>query len=589
MKKIMKLAILAVSMTIFQCCSAEDPFTDSSSNNAWSNNSSNTSNMNNGGGNSGSSTAGSGELLTFGIAIDQTTAEPESMVEEYFPDGEDNLDNNSFETEVTINFEGTTANCSKQEGVTITTAGAHVVANHGSTKGICYVVSGTTTAGSLTIVGDKKYEVKLSGADITNPDSTALNLLSKKRAYLVIEGSNKLADGTTSKAEDQKAALYCKGKLLMNGNGQLSVYGNYNNAIHCADYMVLRKGNIIYAKSTANHGVKANDGIIINGGILNVEVSAAAGKGLNCESNIIVNGGRTTVITTGDGAYEDSEAKGAAAIKCDSTYTQNGGEVYLMSTGNGGKGLKTDYEAYITGGTLRVITSGSTYSYSRDTASPKGIKIGTKNVHGLLNISGGNIMVRTSGNGGEGIESKGTITISDEASVQVSAYDDAINSSGNMYIMGGNITAVGMNSDGLDANGNMYISGGSVVAFGAGGAESGIDTGEQYKLYITGGQVFGIGGRIDASYGTTNDSQAYAQASGSVSATSTVTLSNGTSMLATFTMPPYNYNNGTIMVSAPGMTSGGSYTLNLGSTSQTVSGTTTSSTGNMGGMPGGRW
>lgn len=584
MKKIMNVVILLVSMTIFQCCSAEDPITDNSGN-AWGGNT-------DFGGNAGGSSAtssGSGELLSFDIAIDKTSAEPSTDAAEYFPDEEDNLGNNQFTTEVNIVFNGNTATYDQVSGVSISTDGAHVVANHGETKSICYVVSGQTTAGSLTIVGDKKYEVKLAGADITNPDSTALNLLSKKRAYVVLSGTSKLADGTTSKAEDQKAALYCKGKLLLNGTGQLEVYGNYNNAIHCADYIVMRKGCNVYAKSTVNHGIKANDGIYVNGGILNVEVSGATAKGINCESNIVVNGGRTTVITTGNGAYEDNEAKGAAAVKCDSTYTQNGGEVYLKSTGSGGKGLKTDYEAYINGGTLRVVTTGGTYSYSRDTASPKGIKIGEKNVHGLLNISGGSIMVRTIGNGGEGIESKGTITVSD-GTVKVSAYDDAINSAGNMYIMGGDITAVGTGNDGLDANGNMYIQGGSIVAFGAGGAESGIDTGEQYRLYITGGQVFGIGGRIDATYTAIDDAQAYAQATGSVTANGTVVLSNSSTTLAQFTMPPYNYTNGTILVSAPGMTNGTSYTLNLGSTSQTVTGTTTSSNSGMeGGKPGGRW
>ena len=585
MKKIMNGMILIISMTILQCCSTDDPLSDMnnmSNGNSWtptdpSQNSSSA---------ASSATAGTGELLTFDVAIDQTTAEPAATAEAYYPEEEDNVANNSFTTVVNITFSGTTATADEVSGVSITTDGAHVTADHGETKGICYVVSGSTTNGSLTIAGDKKYEVKLSGADITNPDSTALNLLSKKRAFLVVEGNNQLTDGTTSKADDQKGALYCKGKLLVSGNGSLAVYGNYNNAVHSADYIVVGQGVNLYAKSTANHGLKANDGIFINGGIVNVEVSAAAAKGINSEGDIIVSGGRTTVIATGGGAYEDGEAKGAAAIKCDSTYTQRGGVVLLKATGAGGKGLKTDYEAYISGGTLHVCTSGGTYSSGGDTASPKGIKIGTKNVHGLLNISGGDVMVRTSGQGGEGIESKGTLTISD-GTVQVSAYDDAINSAGDMHILGGSITAVGRGNDGIDANGNMYIEGGSVVAFGAGGAESGIDTGEQYRLYITGGSVFAIGGRIDATYTATTGSQPYAQATGGVSAGATVTIADGSTTLASFAMPPYSYSNGTIMVSAPGMTSGQSYTLNLGSASQSVTASTSSTSNGMGGMGGG--
>ena len=575
-----KLSILMIA-TLFAACTADDPFSDTEYTTSPEGTvvevpTSGTA----------ASAVSSTDLSTFSVAIDKTTAEPTTTVAAYYPDAEDDIANNTFETQVNIVFNGTTATYEAASGVTITTNGSHVVANHGDTKGVCYVVSGQTANGSLTIVGEKKYEVLLSSATITNADSTALNLLSKKRAYVVLDGTNSLADGTASKASDQKAALYCKGKLLFSGSGSLSVYGNYNNAIHSADYIVVGSGTKIYATSTANHGIKANDGIYINGGILNVEVSAAGAKGINCESNIQINGGRTTVIATGGGVYEDGEAKGAAAVKCDSTFTMNGGELCLKATGSGGKALKADWEAYINGGTILAITEGSQYRYSNDTASPKGMKIGTKGEHGLLNISGGTVKVRTGGSNGEGIESKGTLTVSGGV-VQVSAYDDAINSAGDMYIMGGSIVAVGRSNDGIDSNSNMYITGGNTVALGAGGAESGVDTSEQSRLYITGGEVFGIGGRVDATYAATTDAQAYAQTSGSVSANQTVTVASGSTVLGTFIMPPYS-TSGNILVSATGMTSGNSYTLTLGSQTKSVSATTSGSSGGMGGTPGGR-
>ena len=325
MKKIMTFVMLIASVAVITCCSAQDPFEEFSGGYDW----------NNGGGftpGGNGSSATTGELATFDITIDQTTAEPTDVAEEYFPDEEDALENNEFTTEVSIDLSNPVAKT--ENGVEVTVNGGHVTANHASEKKICYVVSGTTTNGSFTVIGDKKYAVKLNGVSITNPDSAALNLLSGKRAFVI------LADGTTNTLTDgtggsQKGALYCKGKLLFNGSGQLSVTGNTNNGIHSADYIVFRKGNNIYVKSTANHGIKANDGIFINGGILNVEVSAAAAKGINCESHIIVNGGRTTVLTTGNGMYdtEDKEAKGAAGIKADSTFTINAGELRLKSTG----------------------------------------------------------------------------------------------------------------------------------------------------------------------------------------------------------------------------------------------------------------
>ena len=570
MKKIAFLMMILALAAVVTCCSVEDPYSDYISNAFVPNGM---------GGGAGSATAGSGELTSFTIDTDQTSAEPADAAAETFPDEEDALENNTFATEVSIDLSNPVAKT--ENGVEVTVRGGHVTANHGGVKQVCYVLTGTTTNGSFTVVGEKKYAVRLCGVSITNPDSAALNLLSGKRAFIV------LADGTTNTLADgtggtQKGALYCKGKLLFNGTGKLSVTGHTGNAIHSADYIVFRKGNNIYAKSTANHGIKANDGIYINGGILNVEVSAAAAKGINCESHIVVNGGRTTVITTGNGTYDsdEREAKGAAGIKTDSTFTLNAGVVRLKSTGSGGKGLKADGSANINGGQLCIITEGSQYKSNNDTSSPKGIKTG-----GNLNISGGSILVRTKGTGGEGIESKGVLTIAD-GTVQVAAYDDAVNSAKDMYIKEGTVTVVGSNNDGLDANGNMYIQGGTIVAFGAGGAESGIDTGEQYKLYITGGNIFGIGGRIDTNIGST--SQGIASTSGSVQANGTVTVGSGSTTLATFTMPPYSYNSGTILVSAPSMKSGSSYTLSLGSTSQTVTASTSVSSGmGGGGFPGG--
>ena len=477
--------MLLASVVTFASCSADDPFSDlynSGNNNTWGGNEIVTP------GSSGSS-ATTGELTTFSVSIDKTTAEPSSTASEYFPDEEDALENNSFTTEVSIDMSNPVAKT--ENGVEITVNGGHITANHGSTKNICYVVSGTTSNGSFTVLGDKKYEVKLNGASITNPDSAALNLLSGKRAYIV------LADGTTNTLTDgtggsQKGALYCKGKLLFNGSGQLSVTGNTNNAIHSADYIVFRKGNNIYANSTANHGIKANDGIFINGGIINVEVSAQAAKGINCESNIIINGGRTTVLTTGDGTYDttDKEAKGAAGIKADSTFTINAGELWLKSTGSGGKGINVDMDANFCGGNVYVVTEGGQYKSNNDTSSPKGIK-----ADGNINISGGTIWVRTSGYNGEGIETKSTMNISG-GQVASYAYDDAINSKGDMTISGGYVYAQGKNNDGLDANGNLYIKGGLVYAICSGSPEVAIDANTEggKKLYLSGGTVVAVGG-----------------------------------------------------------------------------------------------
>ena len=481
MKRTVLFTMLGASMIVMTCCT-NDPFEDIVNNGSWN------SSGNMAGGSSGTSST-TGQLATFDFSIDESSAEPAATVAEYFPEEEDALENNTFATEVTIDMANPVAKT--ENGVQVTVNGGHVTVDHGEVKGICYVVSGTTSNGSLTVVGEKKYALRLNGTSITNPDSAALNLLSGKRAYIILaEGTtNTLTDGTGG---SQKGALYCKGKLLFNGSGALTVTGNTNNGIHSADYIVFRQGNNIRVKSTAGHGIKANDGVYVNGGIINVEVSAAATKGINSESHIIVNGGRTTVLTTGDGTYDsdDKEAKGAACLKADSTLTVNGGELRLKSTGSGGKGINADMDASFTGGSVYVVTTGGQYKSNNDTSSPKGIK-----VDGNITVSGGRIWVRTTGYNGEGIETKAQMDITG-GEVACYAYDDAVNSKGNMTISGGYVYAQGQHNDGIDTNGNCYIKGGLVYAICSGSPEVAIDANSEggYKLYLTGGTVVAIGG-----------------------------------------------------------------------------------------------
>ncbi len=548
-------------------------------------------------------------MKTFSIAVDKTTAEPAATVAAIYPEDGDSPSENTFGTIVNIDMANPVA--TTINGVTITVSGNDITANHGSTEGICYVVTGTTADGSLTIEGDTKYGLNLNNANITNLRSTAIDLQSKKNAYLTLSGTNKVTDGITAD-DSHKGAIFAKGKLFISGTGSLDVYGKYNNGIHGKSNVVIESGVNLYVNSTANHGIKGGSDIIINGGIVNVEVSAAGAKAINGDECVKINGGRTTAIATGNGTWdtEDLETKAGAGVACDSIFYMNGGELYAKATGSGGKGVKADLEAYITGGKIRIITEGGLYysngtteshNYTGNTdnlpsaytSSPKGMKIGYKDdtisptkTYGVLQISGGDIMVRTSGYNAEGIESKGTFDVSG-GTVMVYAYDDALNSTGDMTISGGSVVAAATNNDAIDSNGNMYLKGGTIIACGGSGAETGIDINEQKKLYISGGNIFAIGGRTDGSLGSTT--QGIITTSGSVTENGSVSISSNGTTLCSFLMPS-SFSNGTIIISSPSLTSGSSYTLTNGSSSTTVTASNTISGSSMGGggqMPGG--
>ena len=608
-KKMMPVMFMATMtmMTMTTACSSDDPLDN---NNGYV---VNNDDDNSGGDNTGGTTSGSySEMKTFTIALDKETAEPTSAATAQYPEDGDALSTKTFGTMVNIDISNPVDPA--VEGVTMTIDGHDVTLNHGNTEGVCYVVTGTTTDGSLTIDGKTDFELNLNNASITSATTTALDLESKGNAYLVVSGTNKLTDGTT---EDHKGALFSKGKLLISGDGSLDVYGTYKNGIHGKSNIVIDKGVNLYVKSTENNGIKAGDNMFINGGIINVEVSADGGKAINGDANITINGGRTTVIATGNGTWEVDETltyggdtKAAAGIGSDGIFYMNGGELYAKATGSGGKGVKADLEGYITGGKIRIITEGGLYSSNGSTenhnytgntdnlpaaytSSPKGMKIGTKEedgttttTYGVLQISGGDIMIRTSGNNAEGIESKGTFEVNG-GTILVYAHDDGLNSTGDMTFTGGTVVAVGTNNDAIDANGNMYIKGGTIIACGANGAEAGIDINEQKKLYITGGYLFAIGGRVDGNLGSTT--QGIITTTGSISANNTVSISNSSKTLYTFTMPPVSYSaSNTIIISTPELVSGSSYTLKANSSSATVTASNTISNSGMGGgMPGG--
>ena len=471
-------------------------------------------------------------------------------------------------------YNGSTATVSGDANGYVSVSGADVTVNAlDADTTMLLVVSGTSTDGSLLVYRQKKFYLRLNGLTLTNPDGPAINNQCGKTLYVeTVSGTtNTLTDGSTysdaptnatGEQIDQKGALFSEGQIYFTGSGTLTVNGNAKNGIASDDYIKFRPGNNIYVLSTSGHGIKANDSIIVNGGVINVETSALAGKGMKSDGLIAINGGRTTLITTGKGEYDSDErdVKGAAGIGTDSVFVMNAGELYCMSSGAGGKGIKADQDVYINGGTIRIITTGNTYSYTGSTCKAKGIK-----ADGNLTVSGGDIMVRTTGDSGsEGIESKKTITI-DGGQTAVYAVDDAINSKSHLYIKDGNIFAWATSNDAIDANGNLYIQGGTTVAYGTSSPECGIDANEEggYAVIISGGTLAAVGG--GTSYPSSSSTQPSIVYGGQVAAGTTVTL-NGSNNLLALTMQRAFNGTACFLFTTPGLTKGTAYTINTGAT-----------------------
>jgi len=269
----------------------------------------------------------------------------------------------------------------------VQTVGAHVTVINMSGP-VKLIVSGTTADGSLKLYGDKRLQVLLNGADITNPTGAAINNQGGKSLYVVLaDGTeNSLTDGATYtmvEDEDQKAALFSEGQIIFSGKGRLNVHAQGRGGIRSDDYIRLRPGVKIYVNSTALDGLRANDGIIIDGGVINVETSGAGAKGVRSEGPLTINGGRLIAINRGDTRITEAEdvadTTSCAALYCDTLMTVKGGIIKLKATGDGGKGINAKHNVNMAGGSLTAVATGTD-----DNKKPRGVKI-----EGNFTMSGG--------------------------------------------------------------------------------------------------------------------------------------------------------------------------------------------------------
>ncbi len=458
--------------------------------------------------------------------------------------------------------------------VTPTISGNHVTIATTNTAAvdddeITVQLSGESSDGSLTLAGSYKTTISLVGVTLTNPSGAAITVTNSKRIQLSAKSgyTNTITDGSGS----QKACIYSKGQLQIQGNGTLNVIGNYKHGIksasyisiknltlnitaapgdgiNCEEYFLMKSGTVTIkgvsddgiqcdlggttsTGETTDHDDEDSGNIYLEGGTLSVTTTADASKGVKSEGDIIVSDGTYTVTTSGSYEYDsdDADYKSCAAMKADGAMKVSGGTLNLKSTGYAGKGINIDGALTVSGGTITATATGS----SSDTyGSAKGIKS-----EGAMTISGGTIIATSSSH--EGIESKSTLTITG-GYVYSNASDDAINASSHLTISGGYVMAYSTGNDGIDANGNLYIKGGNVLAISASSPEVALDANTEggYQLYITGGNVVAIGGLeqgASVSNGTAYQASSYSQGT-------TYGLYNGSTLAFAYTVPTRSSN-----------------------------------------------
>ena len=486
-------------------------------------------------------------------------------------------------------------------GTTVTGNGATVSGNTVTiTAAGTYLISGTLSEGQIKVEANEadKVQLVLSGATVTSANSAALHVAKADKVFLTLaDGSeNTLATSGAYAAADDSAidgAVFSRSDLTVNGGGSLAVSSAGGNGIVCKDDVVLASGTATV--TAAKHAIQANDSVRIAGGSYTLRAGTDGIHAKNDENSklgyIYVAGGSLDITAESDGFDANyvlrvdggtiTVSAGDDGLHAESDLTINGGNITVTKSNEGLEGARVT----IAGGTQDVAASDDGVNASGDpddsdsssntdddsskNNAPGSDRPGTAGSGQMTGRQeppaqdqGGRgdstpPQVRQDGQGGQGNgappqEGKGGMA----AGADESAY---------LLITGGTLT-VKADGDGLDSNGALEVSGGEVYVNGpTSDGDSAIDYGDGSTATITGGTVVALGSTGMAEGFGNSSTQGSMLISASGNAGDTVTLSDSSGKVLCSYVAQKSF--ACVLVSAPGVEQGKSYTLKVGSNS----------------------
>ncbi len=476
-------------------------------------------------------------------------------------------------------------------------------------------------SGQIIVEAGKKDEVRLvlEGANITCQSSAAIYIKSADKVYITLaEGTENTVSTTGAfvQTDDNTVdgAIFSKTDLTVNGAGALTVTCAQGHGIVCKDDLKIASGS--FTVEAAGQGITGKDSLSIADGSFRITAGTdglhskndedatlgnlyiaggsfqitAGADGLDASNALTVLGGDITVKTGGGSAAgtQQSGSWGGRATASDTSY----------------KGLKAGKTLLISGGQLNVDAQEDAL-HCNDTVQISGgtltLAAGDDGIHAdtLLDISAGAITVTKSY---EGLESA-TILITG-GQMDITASDDGLNAAGGsdgsgsggawggdmfaddgsgITIAGGTLL-VDAGGDGVDSNGTLTVTGGTVYVDGPTNSGNGaLDC--NGTAAISGGTVIAVGAsgmaeNFDSS--STQGSILYTLSASQSSGTKVqLTDENGTVLASHTARKSFN----SVVISAPGLEQGKTYTLTVGSQSFEIvmDGTVYSNGGGFGG------
>lgn len=327
--------------------------------------------------------------------------------------------------DVTITYAGNTATVTIPEELAeevVCTSGNSsnvVITNSNTFNEVTYKLSGSSTAGSLTITQGYKMGLLLNGINLTSTTGAAVDIQCGKRIDVVMQSgsTNTFADfaGGT-----QKACFYAKGHVELAGAGTLNVTGNCNHAIATKEYFQVKKTvTAINILKAANDAIHCGQYFQMNGGTLTIDKNTT-NDGIQVEyktddnDEIIEDEENTGLAIIKGGTFNitldsNQDAKG---IKTEGGINISGGTFLINAVSKGSRGMQTDGNMTISQDNattdIKIYAKGGPCTLPEDEEDPHkcmGIK-----VDGNLTITAGTVTVIQSGSKSKGIKVKGAYT-----------------------------------------------------------------------------------------------------------------------------------------------------------------------------------
>lgn len=433
-------------------------------------------------------------------------------------------------------------------------------------SGGTYILSGSSAQAQIIIdtPDDDKVQLVLSDLTLSCKTSAPIYVKNADKVFITLADGSDNSLSTTGEfvqIDDNNidAVIFSKEDLTLNGTGSLTITSAYGHGIVSKDDLVVTDGT--YTMTCAKHGLSGKDSVRILNGTFDLTTTKDGIHASNDDDEtlgyIYIAGGYFNICSQDDGMHADS-----------ALYIEDG----TINITESYEGLEGQTITFLDG-TISIVSSddginasgGSSTTSGNEPQKPDDNRDTDTPPEKRELPDGGQPTDMTPPNDGQqpsdttppdGFSSNGgfdmdadescSLTISG-GDISIDAGGDGIDSNGYFYMTGGTVFVAGPESNGdsaLDYGISASISGGSFLATGYSGmAQSFSDDSEQCSYMVK------LDTMIEAD-----------------SSTLTLTGAEGVVLLSHTTNKSYNC----VIVSCPELTSGATYTLTTGSSSQEI-------------------